>query len=111
MAITYRTEVLPGYPQAVGAKYETVARLILSGTYNTDGFLIEAAPFGLQYIEFVSVSVEVNSWQEFGNWQPDFGVPFPWGHWIILQNVSDGAEVTNGQDLTGDIYIVRVLGF
>jgi len=38
-------------------------------------------------------------------------VPAAGGQYIILQNVADGSEVTTGQDLTGDIYVVHVRGF
>ena len=111
MAITVAVKVLDGYPQSVGAKIESIAKLTLSGTYTFGGFHVEAVSFGMQYVEHMSVSVEQRNYVEFGNWQPDAMVPAAGGQYIILQNVADGSEVTAGQDLTGDIYVVHVRGF
>lgn len=111
MAITVTVQNLAGYPQSVGAKVESIAKLTLSGTYAAGGFAVEARQFGMQYIEHMSVGVEHNSYAEFGNWDPDTAPPAADGQFIMLQNVSNGSEVTPGQSLTGDIYFVHVRGF
>lgn len=110
MAISYTVKNFDGYPQSVGSKLECVAKLTLSGTYETGGSPIEAVPFGLKYFEFMALGYEVRQWAEFGLGDPIEANPLPI-MWIMLQNTFDGAEVTNGQDLTGDEYVVYVRGF
>lgn len=109
MAITTSVKLLPGYPQSVGAKIESIGIVTLSGTYDVGGFHIDPVAFGFSdaaHVEHGSGSYEFNTYNEFAVYDPD-----PAGIFFILQNRSDGAEVTNGQDLTGDIYHLYLRGF
>lgn len=103
MAVTVLIEPLPGYPQATGAKLEVIAKVTLSGTYDTGGFsLYTGAHYGFSGIEFIEGSYEVNNYLRWLGWKPKTGA--------VLQVTQTGNEVANGVNVTGDVYIVKTRG-
>jgi hypothetical protein len=109
MSITVSVQLLPGYPQSVGAKSESIGMVTLTGTYTAGGFQVDPVQFGFSdflHVEHGSGSYEIDSYDEFAVFDYD-----PGGIYFILHNRSDGAEVTAGQDLTGDRYLLYLRGF
>jgi hypothetical protein len=108
MAVTARIEPLPGYPQSRGGAIECIAKVTLSGTYQSSGFQVDQQQFGVDvdlvaaHIAFAEGSYEYNSYRRFAVWDPDV--------WFILHDIATGNETANGTDVTGDIYFIRVIG-
>jgi hypothetical protein len=75
MAVTTTVVIGAGYPQSVGEKQECLAGVYLTGTYAAGGFMVEARQFGLQFIEFISCSMQAATGLRSGIWNTTVTLP------------------------------------
>lgn len=111
-------DILPGYPQAEGAKMGSVIEKagpasytqVTPGSPPTGGQAIEASEFGLKYFEHVATAMdETGAYIVY--WTPKVqgkvGVTSGILMWVTA---AGGAEVAGGTDLSGHKVRLRAIG-
>jgi hypothetical protein len=106
MATTVKSvKLLDGYPQAVGAKYESMAFMTLQGTYDANRIPVQALQFGIKYLEHLTFEGDLT-----GTYSAVY-VPADAVHGtIVVQVLATGAEL-GAVSLTGIVLIAHARGF